>query len=162
MHRLLLLVALALLVPGPRAKAQDLHRWWELNCGDTCHGHAGTFARRSLRVVDGQLVGVHPDRDLREFLGRHGVPGEGIEAVYAMLLAQVESGEVFKPRCGQCHGTAAAFVRKSVELRDGVPFARRAKRSLSAFLPGHAGIRADEVAFFIELLARVKREVGKP
>jgi hypothetical protein len=161
MHRLLLVV-LGLLVAGTHAESRDLHRWWDLNCGDSCHGHAATFARRTLRAVDGQLIGVHPDRKLRDFLGKHGVPPEDIGAIYEMLLAQVETREVFKPRCGGCHGTAAAFVRQSIIVRDGDLYARGAAKPVRAFLPGHAGIREDEIPFFVDLLTRVKRETGAP
>jgi hypothetical protein len=161
MHRLLPVI-LTLLALGADAQALDLHRWWDLNCGDSCHGHAATFARRSLRVVDGELVGVHPDRDLRAFLAKHGAPRDNIDAVYEMLLAQVETREVFKPRCGGCHGTAAAFVRKSIVLRGNDLYARHAEKPVSAFLPGHAGIREDEIPFFVDLLTRVKRETGAP
>ncbi len=156
-----LLIPLTLIMLGDAAHARDLHRWWDLNCGG-CHGHSAAFARQFLKVVDGRLVGVHPDRDLRLFLGNHGVPRDEIEAVHAMLLAQATSQPEFKARCGGCHGAAAELARRSIIVRDGVLYGRRSSQRLREFLDGHAGIRADEVAFYLDLLTRLEREVREP
>ena len=46
-------------VPAPAAGVgRDLHDYWDGRCKD-CHGDAGPFARRTLRVEQGRLVGTH-------------------------------------------------------------------------------------------------------
>jgi hypothetical protein len=54
--------------------ARDIHAFWDSRCGG-CHGHAGDFARRYLKVESGKLVGRHHTDNLRLFLGQHEMSG---------------------------------------------------------------------------------------
>jgi hypothetical protein len=54
--------------------ARDIHAFWDSRCGG-CHGHAGDFARRYLKVESGKLVGRHHTDNLRLFLGQHEISG---------------------------------------------------------------------------------------
>ncbi|MCB1743434.1 MAG: hypothetical protein KDK91_23865 [Gammaproteobacteria bacterium] len=139
----------------------DLHRLWDDRCFD-CHGHAGEFARRSLSVVDGVLHGRHHGADLQRFLANHYLPASEVDAVHAMLLAQAGQQERFKTACSGCHGSAAGFVRDSIEWRDGTVHGRKSGRAVRAFLDGHRGLGPAEAEFFTALLERVAREVYRP
>lgn len=153
------LVLMTALASPVHADTFDLHWYWEQRCAD-CHGHAGAFARQALSVEDGRLVGRHHRDDLMLFLGNHGVPAERVKPVYDMLLAQATADPRFKDKCGACHDSAAALVRTSVDLRDGKLIGRESGRPVADFLKRHGHISADEIPFFVDLLARVEREVN--
>jgi len=153
----LLLLAGGALVAGS-ATAVDLHRLWDDRCVD-CHGHAGEFARAFLVVIDGELYGRHPERDLQRFLDNHYLAGHEARAVYDMLLAQARTEGRFRSRCSACHATAAAFAREALTFENGVLVGRATGRPVADFLPRHMSLDAQEAAFFAELLERVRREV---
>ncbi|MEJ2381442.1 MAG: hypothetical protein P8076_09705 [Gammaproteobacteria bacterium] len=157
----LLVLGFVLVTTSAAAAGIDLHRMWDDRCSG-CHGHAGAFARQHLRVVDGRLVGHHPDRDMRRFLHNHYLAADEIDAVYAMLLAQAGSSARFKQQCGQCHGSASGFIRKSLVLRDGVLYGRTSDRPVHRFLEHHRGLSPDDAAFFTDVLTRVAHEVYRP
>lgn len=140
------------------AHGLDLHRWWDTRCGD-CHGRAASFAREFLTVSNGKLEGQHPNRDMRLFLGNHGVPKDEVDAVYNMLLTQRSSEPKFQERCSKCHGSAAQFARDAVERQGGVLVGRASKRSVRDFLKRHAGLSSEEAEFFAGVLERVEGEV---
>ena len=137
------LVAATLMVGHAEvAAAIDLHRFWDQRCSD-CHGHAGDFARRTLSVMDGRLLGRHHQDDLRLFLGNHGVPPGDVDAIYGMLLAQASSAPEFMRRCGGCHGSGSG-------------------QPITEFLAHHGGLTPADVPRFAELLKRLESEVHRP
>ena len=146
---------------APALPAVDLHRLWEDRCAD-CHGEAGDFARRSLAVEDGKLLGAHPERELRRFLQNHYLKNNEIDAVYAMLLAQAGSRPRFRERCTPCHERAAQLARESLLRRDGVLYTRGTRQQLEEFMQGHISLSVEEVEFFVRLLERVEGEVHRP
>ena len=77
-------------------------------------------------------------------------------------MAQASTPELYTERCGRCHGKPAALARKSLLRRDGVLLTRRSGRPLSDFLRGHGGLKPDDVAVIVDLLAGVEREVNPP
>lgn len=154
----LVLAAAALLAAAPAAApaaAEDLHRLFEDRCA-ACHGDAGPFAHE---VLAGR--GLTPER-LARFLGRHGGAGPEAQPLAAMLLAQAETPPLFRSQCTICHGKAADFVRDHLVVRDGVLVGRYTGRPVAPFLDHHAGLTAEEQAFFLDLLARVEGEVHAP
>ena len=156
-----MLVTVLLEMPGVRASDIDLHWLWDDRCA-TCHGHSGDFSRSVLSVSDGELQGRHHIHDLHRFLNNHYLAGNEVDAIYNMLLAQVSNQARFKSDCVSCHGTAAKFVRNSLELRDGVLYSRNSGRPVSRFLEHHMELSPDDVEFFINLLTRVAQEVYRP
>lgn len=148
-------VAGTVLLPAAPAAAEDLHRLFEDRCAD-CHGDAGPFAHE---VLAGR--GLTPER-LARFLGRHGGAGPDAEPLAAMLLAQAETPPLFRRQCTICHGKAADFVRDHLIARDGVLVGRYTGRPVAPFLGHHAGLTAEERAFFTDLLTRVEGEVHAP
>lgn len=155
-------IAFALLLStAGTAGAVDLHRLWDDRC-QPCHGHSGEFSRHFLTVAGGTLYGRHPERDLRQFLDDHYLAGGEVAAVYGMLLAQAQTRGQFQVQCGGCHGTAAQFARSSLEFRSSDLYGQRSGRPVADFLPDHMSLDADEVAFFVQLLERVRREVQGP
>ncbi|MDX2458243.1 MAG: hypothetical protein QNL87_12125 [Gammaproteobacteria bacterium] len=157
----IILVAAMLAMTAVRASDIDLHWLWDDHCA-ACHGHSGDFARKFLRVSSGELQGPHHVHDLRRFLHSHYLAGNEVDAVYDMLLAQVNNQARFKGECVSCHDTAARFVRKSLELRDGALYSRNSGSPVSRFLDHHMALSPDDVEFFIKLLTRVAHEVYRP
>jgi hypothetical protein len=153
------LIGLIGMVAATGASATDLHAYWDDRCKG-CHGDAGPFARSTLAVREGRLVGRHHVEDLPRFLHQHVLADDLVAPVTAMLTAQVTTPPVYAARCASCHGVAAAFARASLDLRDGVPVARRSGRTLQAVLQGHGGLSAEEQRVVVDTLARVRREVG--
>lgn len=137
----------------------DLHRVWDDRCAP-CHGHAAEFARRTLVVVDGQLLGRHPQRDLEQFLEHHYLVGHEIGPFHAMLLAQASTVEArFQAQCARCHQSAAALARTGLVWHRETLHGRKSGLPVALFLPGHVPLAAGEVVIFERLLSRVIEEV---
>jgi len=60
----------AALAASAAEPARDLHADWHDRCLP-CHAEAGAFARSTLQVVDGKLLGRHHRDDLQKFLAQH-------------------------------------------------------------------------------------------
>lgn len=141
------------------ADQTDLHQYWDDRC-QSCHGHAGQFARSTLLVDRGLLVGRHHRENLPTFLQNHYLPDALIAPVTKMLVAQVETVPRFKERCSKCHSEAAQFARESLQLKDGTLTGKASKRPVSDYLRSHGGLAPAEIAPMVETLKRVLGEVG--
>lgn len=151
---------LALLVVAPfGAHPLDLHDYWDKRCKD-CHGHAGPFARSTLRVEQGRLVGRHHGEDLGRFMQNHYLTEELQAPVTAMLIAQASNSPLFNERCTACHGSAADFARKSLVLKDGVLTGKLGNRPVGEFLGRHGGLAPADIPPMVDTLKRVLAEVG--
>lgn len=144
---------------GAPLAATDLHAYWDQRCAG-CHGHAGDFSRRFLRVEDGKLLGWHQKERLPQFLRNHYAADEYADAIYAMLLAQRRQQPIYREKCAGCHQSAADLVRASIVVRDGRLTTRRSQRDLAEFLGLHGGLAAGQVPELLESLERVMRETG--
>lgn len=156
-----LVVTAVLAAAAARASGTDLHWLWHDRCA-SCHGHAGDFARNSLNVSNDALQGRHHTRDFRQFLHHHYLGGHEVDAIYNMLLAQVKTQPRYRAECSSCHGTAAEFVRSSLELRDGTLYSRDGEHQVRLFLDHHRNLDPGDVEFFINVLTRVAHEVYRP
>lgn len=156
-----ILTTLLLITGKSGASSIDLHWLWDNQCAE-CHGHSSEFARKFLKATNGQLQGNHRTRSLRLFMRNHYTRDTEVDAVYDMLLAQVQTKPRFKQECGNCHGSAAAFVRHSVVLQDGVLLSRESGQPMQKFLQQHRQLQADDVDFYLSLLNRIAREVYRP
>lgn len=156
-----LLLSLVLLAPcvASAANTVDLHAYWDDRC-KTCHDDSGAFARRTLRVESGHLVGAHHHEDLTRFLQQHYLTDDLVAPVTAMLLAQATTTPLFKPHCAACHGDAAALARKSLVMKGGVLTGKASGRPVADFLRSHGGLAPDEVPAMTATLRRVLGEVG--
>jgi hypothetical protein len=162
MHALVIVgVAVWLWWAVPPAAAVDLHHFWDQRCGG-CHGHAGEFARRYLKVESGKLVGRHHTDNLRLFLGQHEMSGAIADEIYAMLLAQASTAPVYQEKCRSCHQNAAELARSSLVASGGTVVGRQSGRPLADLLPSHARLTAGELSVLVESLTRVYREVHGP
>lgn len=141
------------------APTLDLHAYWDDRCSG-CHGHAAAFARSTLQVRDGRLAGRHHRDDLAGFLRGHYLNDELVAPVSAMLLAQLTTPPLFSRKCGACHGTAADFVRGSLDLRDDQLVGRRNGLPLADFLRRHGNLAPPEVPAMVDALRRVRRETS--
>jgi hypothetical protein len=146
---------------GADASGLDLHWLWHNHCAD-CHGHAGEFSRKFLKVSDGELQGAHHVHDLRQFLSNHHLAGNEVDAVYNMLLAQANTQARFKDECSSCHDSAAEFIRAELVLRDGVLVSRISGRPVGEFLIGHQDLEPDDADFYLGVLHRVAHEIYRP
>jgi mono/diheme cytochrome c family protein len=142
---------------------QDLHAYWDNRCA-TCHGHAGAFARRTLRVEQGLLLGKHHEQAtaLQLFLNNHYLTPDLVAPVTAMLAAQAATEPLFNQHCAGCHGTAASFARQALGWRDGALTSKKTGRALEATLRTHGGLTPADAAAVATTLERVKREVDPP
>lgn len=156
-------MALAFAIAAFPAGAQDLHALWDQQCGG-CHGHAGPFAREHLGSVDGRLVRAGDGTDLEPYLRSHngGYPPPVIAAMTDMLRAQAGTPDLFRSRCGECHGTAAQLVRETVVSQDGRLVGRFSRQDIGAFLRRHGGLEEDEAALMLTVLTRIEAEVHTP
>lgn len=152
-------VLLLTLGVGTAATATDLHAYWDSRCAG-CHGDAGDFARRTLRVESGRLLGHHQGAALERFLRQHYLADELIPRTMAMLAAQTVVDPVYKDQCRRCHGAASAFARDKLRLRDGVLIGRGGGQPVHDTLRRHGGLDAAEAAAMARTLARVLDEVG--
>jgi mono/diheme cytochrome c family protein len=161
MHKVTNLIAAVLvLAVGPvTGEPLDLHSHWDVRC-KSCHGDSADFARRSLKVMDGELVGTHHQRELKTFMGQHYLNDELVAPVTAMLMAQATTTPLFKDQCGGCHGSAADFARKSLELRDGTLVGKTSQRPVADYLRRHGGLMPADVAPMTATLNRVLGEVS--
>lgn len=154
---LLALAAAALLTPA--AGAVDLHDYWDSRCRE-CHGESAAFARSTLRVEGGRLLGRHHDEGLATFLRQHYLTDELLVPVMQMLQAQATATPLFKEKCAGCHGSASAFARESLEMRGGVLIGRTSQRPVRDYLQRHGKLAPGEVAPMVATLERVLGEVG--
>jgi hypothetical protein len=149
---------MALWIAGS-ASATDLHAYWDDRC-HSCHGDSGPFARSTLALRDGRLVGRHHVEDLPRFLRQHYLADELVAPVTAMLTAQAGTPPLYATRCTGCHGVASAFARESLLVRDGTLIARRSGRPVADVLRRHGGLAPDEQPTLLRTLLRVRHEVG--
>lgn len=141
------------------ASALDLHQFWDQRCHE-CHGHAGDFARRHLKVEKGELVGPHHRGEgLKSFMGRHEMGPQQVDDIYAMLLAQAATQPVYQQKCAGCHQSAAELARASLARRDDVVVIRGSGRPLSELLQWHGKLSPEEIPVVLNSLARVLGEV---
>ena len=158
-----ILLMSVVMVIGPMAPAaaanRDLHAYWDGRCKD-CHGDAGAFARRTLRVEQGRLVGAHHDADLEQFLHNHYLADDLVAPVMQMLQAQATASPVFKEKCSECHGSASEFARKALATQDGTLIGRTSGRPVQDSLRHHGGLTPEQVAPMVKTLGRVLGEVG--
>ena len=155
-----LLWALVMLA-GAEPVGTDLHAYWDGRCRN-CHGDAGAFARGTLRVEQGRLVGLHHDqpRALQRFLKNHYLSDDLIEPVTAMMTAQAVSSALFKAHCAGCHGSAASLARESLTWRDGILTGKTSRRPVDEYLRRHGGLPPADVPEMVKTLGRVMAEVG--
>ena len=155
------LIVLLLLISKGLASGIDLHWLWDNQCAE-CHGHSAEFSQKFLKVANGQLQGSHHVQGLRNFMRNHYTSNTEVDAVYKMLLAQALTKPRFKQECGNCHGSAASFVRQSVALQAEVLLSRESGQPIREFLQQHRQLDTKDINFFMSLLNRVAREVYRP
>ncbi len=139
--------------------ARDLHAYWDDRC-KSCHGDSAAFARSTLRVEQGRLAGRHHGADLDAFLRAHYLADDWVAPVMRMLLAQATMDPVFKERCSQCHGSAAAFARRSLAVKDGRLLGNASRQPVAQYLTLHGGLEPQQIPAMVKTLERVRGEVG--
>ena len=153
-----LFVVLTLGAASAATTDRDLHDYWDARCA-SCHGHAGQFARKFLRVENGKLIGTHHRDNLAAFLRNHYLTPDLYEPAMAMLKAQAASAPLFNNKCSGCHDTAAEFARKSLEIKSGVLTGRASGKPVIEYLKKHGKVTPEEAAALVQTLTRVLGEV---
>jgi hypothetical protein len=153
-----LLMTLALYVSPSGAADRDLHDYWDARCA-SCHGHAGQFARKFLRVENGKLLGTHHRDNLAEFLRNHYLTADLYEPALTMLKAQATNPPLFNRKCSGCHDTAAEFARKSLIVKNSILIGRESGKPVIEYLKKHGKVTPEEAATLVQTLKRVHGEV---
>lgn len=146
--------ALLLALLPAETVAVDARAIWDSRC-EHCHGDSAEFSGKYLWNVGGRLQGQHHIEDLHRFMRNHYLPDHMIEPINDMLLVDANSPARFDAECGECHGSAAAFVEKSLWIRGSGITGMETGRELDEFLPTHRGLQPDDVEFYLKLLVRV-------
>ena len=155
------ILSLAICFAAGAADGTDLHRLWDSACAD-CHGHSAEFSRRFLEARDGRLLGRHHRKDLLQFMHRHYLRADAVDAVYDMLLAQAQTPPRFREECSACHGGAAELLRASDVRWLGDSLRLGSGLGMREFLQGHRGLLAADVDFYQSLFERIAAEIGRP
>ncbi|MCK5445973.1 MAG: hypothetical protein KAI73_10140 [Rhodospirillaceae bacterium] len=150
------LTVLASFTLATEAYSFDVHELFETRCGQ-CHQHSGDVAQERLVIAKGILRGRTSGNDILVFLPKHhGRPNpKETAALYDLFFSQVKGGGVFKDRCAICHVSAREFARLNLIRDCDVVRGRYTGNNLTEFLVNHGRIGADEVDFFIQLMARL-------
>jgi hypothetical protein len=155
------MLSLAICSAAGAADSTDLHRLWDSACAD-CHGHSAEFSRRLLEVRDKRLLGRHHREDLLNFMHRHYLRADSVDAVYRMLLAQAQTPPRFREECGSCHGSAVELLRASDFRWQGNSLRLGSDLGMREFLNGHRGLQPADVDFYQSLFERIAVEIGRP
>lgn len=144
---------------GSPAHADNFHDTFEARC-TACHGHAGTFARTSLRLRGGKVVGLNGS-DLRAFLTVHqgGLSPEDVEIFLSVFEAQLKSAGFYQQRCKTCHDRAYEFARLNLIIRNGDLMGRYSGHDVRQFLLGHARMTQAEADEMYATLMTLRRGV---
>ncbi len=143
-------LVLILLAGAPSAAAQsdgvDYHRRFESLCGP-CHGHSGPFARHSLEIVNGTLVGRTTGVPVQRFLRRHpgGLTQADIARFRDVMHRQVEAGGVFQDRCAICHGRAVELAAANLVFANGDLLIRYSRVPVRGYLANHGRLEPREI-----------------
>lgn len=161
---LLVAVAILLLLRLRAASAQtpDPHELYERTCARCHDAHAGTFAGKSLRAVDGRVVGARSARDLDALLEQH--HGARLTADERASLrhhfeVMLDTGLLFQQRCFFCHGRAKEFARSKLTERDGLIVSRASGADIEVFLQGHGGLDERQIDI---VMAMFHRQLAEP
>ena len=132
----------------------DPHALFEEKCG-RCHEHAGTFARKSLTVENGEVVGLRSGKAALKTLTSHfgKLSDAEAELIVDMFRRQIESGGLYESKCRLCHDPAKNLARQTLIIRHGQLTGRYSGRSIETFLSRHGRLEGDELAVMLDMLA---------
>lgn len=152
----LFLACVAALSQPALGQGLDPHQIYERNCSG-CHvPHAGDFARTTLSVKGGQLVGERSGRDVEAFLG--GGHGRVSQAEAAVLVEQfrniLRTGGIFDRKCRICHDRAVVVARSKLIKCEGKVRGRYSGRDMSDFLTYHGRLEPAEIEKILAMFAR--------
>ena len=78
-----------------------------------------------------------------------------------MFLAQANNPVRFETECGSCHGSAEAFIRKSIVVKIGKLTGVASGISVREFLQSHRDLQQADVEFFTRLFTRVLNHISR-
>jgi hypothetical protein len=154
-----ILFAVLTFFSGFSTAGTDLHWLWDNRCAE-CHGHSADFSRKFLQISNGQLEGPHHTHNLKLFMRNHYAPVGEVEAIYNMLLAQVNTAPRFQAECGKCHGSAVNLTRDTIAIKNGELVGRESGVSVNQFMQTHRRLNQDDIEFFMNLLNRIAGEIN--
>lgn len=147
----------ALTLTTAQGQAIDPHRLYEQKCARCHEPHAGDFARKRLKRVDGQTVGAENGLELRAFLSRgHGrLTAAELDVMVEQLTRITLSGALYQRKCLTCHERAVVLARRELEIKEGRLAGRYSGRDMAEFLARHGRLAPDEVAPMLATLRRL-------
>lgn len=147
---------LAFTAPHPAlGQSMDVHELFEARCG-RCHGHSGTFARKSLKRSDGRIVGQKSGEEVGAFLKSHfgNLTDDEIARVLEAFGRQLETGAIYERKCRDCHDRAAELARLKLRIdSEGQLQGRYTGRDIVAFMGRHGRLTEAEAAIITDMLA---------
>ena len=126
-------------------EAFNVHDLFEERCGD-CHGHAGSFARERLVIVDGVLRSRGTDADIADFLPTHLglLDADEAAAVHDLFLGIVEAGGLYELKCRMCHARARVLARARLIIEGDRLVGRYSGIDVATFLKSHGRLSPEE------------------
>ena len=156
-----LLSALALLQAAAAAVSPiDPHALFDARCL-RCHGHAGDFARKQLRLEGDTVLGNRVRRDIGAFLLQHQgrLTTDEASVLYDAFRRQLKAGGLFKTRCGACHRQGRELARLELIIADGRLIGRCSGRDMTDFLTQHGSREKKEALLLHDMLLWHRRTI---
>lgn len=153
-------LALAIIAPWlsvmAHAQSLDPHEIYERTCSRCHDAHGGNFAKKSLDLVAGKVVGRKNSRQLRDLLegGHGGLSSDETDALVAHFESIVSSGHVYQDKCTICHDRAVVVARRNLIVRDGRLMGRYSHKDIAKFLENHGRLEPDEIVTILDMFHR--------
>jgi hypothetical protein len=143
--------------PAARGAGIDPHALYERRCSRCHEPHSADLAEASLRLADGQVIGIDSGREVGALLQHHrglSMASDQIDALVDHFAAILTTDRLYRRKCIICHDPAVTLARSRLILRDGVLLGRYDGRDIEAFLAGHGRLTEPEIAVISAMLRR--------
>ncbi|MBL8564183.1 MAG: hypothetical protein JNM89_00530 [Hyphomicrobiaceae bacterium] len=133
----------------------DPHALYEQRCGSCHYEHGADLARKKLKIVDGTIRIARTGKAVESLLAQHhGVTltSEETAALVGLFDIGLRSKGVFQKHCALCHTSGVTFTRKSIAVKDGRLYARKAGTEIGPFLGQHSRATPSEIELLIEMM----------
>jgi hypothetical protein len=153
LSRSVLLKLLLCLSMAAQSQPIDPHALFEAKCV-RCHDHAGVFARETLTIEAGEVVGRRSGKPVLKTLAGHFGKLSEAEAglIVDMFRRQILSDGLYKAKCRFCHDPAKKLARQTLILREGQLVGRYSGRSIEDLLSYHGRLKGHEQKTVLDML----------
>ncbi|MEM8948667.1 MAG: hypothetical protein AAGA21_16435 [Pseudomonadota bacterium] len=135
------------------AQPIDPHALFEEKCG-RCHEHAGTFARETLTIENGEVVRLRSSKPVLKTLASHfgKLPDAKADQIVDMFRHQILSGGLYESKCRFCHDPAKDLARQTLIMREGRIIDRYTGQSVEDLLSYHGRLESGEQQVMLDML----------